>query len=201
MSQIPQLSNGLALEHGISMFVDHGKGSGSKMSVGGQANADTSVGTAVTGTVTETELTEYAIPANALVAGSTIRMRAAVLTTAENGTDTLQTILRLGANTTASSNESVFANTAIDQEVNDITVWDVIVQVRSVGASGASIAFGTITNNDARPVAAGGSLKASFTLDTTVINYLSLTATWGSGSEDNSCRSEAFVVDIVNPST
>ena len=40
MSKIVELMAGRTLEHGIGMLVDHGKGSGSAMYVGGQANAD-----------------------------------------------------------------------------------------------------------------------------------------------------------------
>lgn len=76
MSQIPALTGGRALVHGISMHVDHGGGASAKMHVGGQAATKTAASDTLTNSDVETALDSLAIPANALVAGSTIRVRA-----------------------------------------------------------------------------------------------------------------------------
>ena len=82
MSKIVELTAGRALEHGIAMMVDHGRGAGSKMYVGGQAATKTAASAALTNTTTETALDSLAIPANTLVAGSTIRVQGMSIVTA-----------------------------------------------------------------------------------------------------------------------
>jgi hypothetical protein len=42
---------------------------------------------------------------------------------------------------------------------------------------------------------------ATFAVDTTVANYLSVTVTLGSTNASMVAQSEAFIVDIYNPST
>jgi len=185
MSQIPELMAGRALGHGIALAVDHGRGGGSKMYVGGQAKADVAAGLAVGGVggSTETDLSELTIPANALVAGSTIRARFVVVASAmAAGTDNLVVALRLGTNTTGSSNQLVVANAAFDvNTVADFSIGDVIIQIRTAGTSGTAVA-------------------ASFAINTEAINYLTVTGDW-SNTDANLCTTQGFIVDIVNPST
>tara|TARA_R100000008_G_scaffold48183_1_gene28610 strand:- start:1038 stop:1661 length:624 start_codon:yes stop_codon:yes gene_type:complete len=207
MSSIPQLVNGNALEHGITMFVDHGAGSASQMHVGGQANADVAAGTVINGDgegTTETETTEYTIPANTLVAGSTIRAKFYVHCPSGNGSDTTQIGLRFGSNTTASSNSGIeTAATDLDNS-GAVCVGDAVVQIRTAGSGGTAVMFGTVALDTAAAVALShdesGAL-ATFAVDTTVDNYLSVTVTLGSTNASMVAQSEAFIVDIYNPST
>jgi len=208
MSSIPQLTGGRALEHGIGMLVDHGRGSGSKMYVGGQANADVAAGTVINGDgegTTESETTEYTVPANTLVAGSTIRAKFYVHCPSGNGSDTTQIALRFGSNTTASSNSGIeTAATDLDNS-GAVCVGDAVVQIRTAGASGTAVMFGTIamdtvTTGIALSHDESGAL-ATFAVDTTAVNYLSVTITLGSTNSSMIAQSEAFIVDVVNPST
>ena len=200
MSSIPQLTGGRALEHGIGMLVDHGRGSGSKMYVGGQANADVAAGTALTATATEANLTQYAIPADSLVAGSTIRVRWVTLsgTIDASGTDTLICRLRFGSSTTASSNTECAVSTAVDQAANDFSVGDMVIQIRTATTA---VAFGTIADSDALgSKLVSAQFEPSFTIDTTVANYINVTTQF-STTDANLATTHGFIVDIVNPSS
>ena len=203
MSNIPQLMSGRALEHGIAMTVDHGGGNSAKMHVGGQANADVAAGTTLSASDTEANLTQFAIPANSLVAGSTIRANYAVVVSAvAGGTDNLIVDLTLGASATGADNESTVVNAAFDvNTAGDVALGDVCIQIRTAGASGTAVAWGSLSNPDTSGTLAGVSyFKASFTVDTTALNYLTVTGKW-SNTGANACASQGFVVDIVNPST
>ena len=202
MSSIPQLTGGRALEHGIGMLVDHGRGAGAKMYVGGQAATKTAASTALTNTTTETALDSLAIPAKSLVAGSTIRVRSMGIVTAQNSTDTLKIYLSLGKTSVAlASREEVLATTAVDAAVSDVFYIDALIQIRTIGTSGTAVAMIDFQDPDAVTTATKRSLKASFTVDTTVEQTLSVSGEWSVANAGNSCRSDIFCVDIVNPST
>ena len=199
MSKIVELTAGRALEHGIAMMVDHGRGAGSKMYVGGQANADVAAGTTTVSSTAETVATQYTIPANTLVAGSTIRVRFACLT-ADQGGDDLTLRLRFGSDGSTMTNDTECAGTsAVTQADNDFSVGDMIIQVRTATTA---VAFGTIADSDqlgSKLVSA--QFEPSFTIDTTVANYVSVTTQWEGSNADNEATTQGFVVDIVNPLT
>jgi hypothetical protein len=201
MSAIPQLMSGRALEHGIAMHVDHGGTGSAKMYVGGQANAQVAAGTAHTNSTDETALSSYTIPANTLVAGSTIRVWAWGIATATNSTDTLTTALRLGTSATITSNELIYTSAAIDSVNNDIFCLQAVIQVRTAGATGTAVAMISYQDPDLPGTAPKWNVKGSFTLNTTDANFLELSADWSVANAGNSCRSDMFVVDIVNPDT
>jgi hypothetical protein len=201
MSQIPQLMSGRALEHGIALAVDHGGTSSSKMYVGGQANADVAAGSTTATSNAENKTTQYVIPANTLVAGSTIRVRFAVLapTIDTGGTDNLKVRLRFGSDGTVVTNDTeVAVSTDVDQAANDFSVGDMIIQVRT---STTAVAFGTIADSDALgSKLVSAQFEPQFTIDTSVKNYVTVTTQF-STTDANLAQSEAFVVDIVNPQT
>ena len=208
MSQIPALTSGRALEHGIALTVDHGRGSGSKMYVGGQANALVAAGTVINADgegTTETETTSYTVPANTLVAGSTIRAKFYVHSPSANGSDTTQIALRFGYDATASGNDGIeTAATDLDNS-GAVCVGDGVVQIRTAGSSGTAIMFGTIamdvvTTGIALSHDESGAM-AVFAVDTTAVNYLAVTITQSGSHADQTSHAEAFIVDIVNPST
>jgi hypothetical protein len=200
MSTIPALMGGRALEHGLALVVDHGRGSGSKMYVGGQANADVAAGSTTAESSAENECTEYIVPANTLVAGSTIRVRWVTLsgTIDASGTDTLICRLRFGSSTTASSNTECAVSTAVDQAANDFSVGDMVIQIRTATTA---VAFGTIADSDALgSKLVSAQFEPSFTIDTTVANYINVTTQF-STTDANLATTHGFIVDIVNPST
>jgi hypothetical protein len=207
MSQIPALTGGRALEHGVALTVDHGRGSGSKMYVGGQANALVAAGTVINADdegTTETETTSYTVPANTLVAGSTIRAKFYVHSSSGNGSDTTQIGLRFGSNTTASSNDGIETAAANLDNSGAVCIGDAVVQIRTAGASGTAVMFGTVAMDTNSVVGLShdeADAMAAFAVDTTVANYLAVTITNSGSSADQSSHAEAFVVDIVNPST
>ena len=207
MSQIPQLMSGRALEHGIAMAVDHGGTNSAKMYVGGQANALVAAGTIINADdegTTETETTSYTVPADTLVAGSTIRAKFYVHNPSGNGSDTTQVALRFGSNTTASSNSGIETAAANLDNSGAVCIGDAVVQIRTAGSSGTAIMFGTVAMDTNSVVALShdesGAL-AAIAIDTTVANYLAVTITNSGSSASQISQAEAFVVDIVNPST
>jgi len=201
MSQIPQCMSGRALEHGIALAVDHGGTNSAKMYVGGQANADVAAGTTTTDDA-ENVATSYKIPADTLVAGSTIRVRWVVSTADNNSSDTLITRLRFGSSGTPGSNTECAVSTAVDQVDADFSTGDMLIQIRTAGSSGTAVAFGTISDSDAlgsKLVAA--QFEPSFAVDTTAELRVQVTTLWSASHADNEATTQGFVVDIVNPST
>jgi len=199
--------SGRALEHGIAMAVDHGGTNSAKMYVGGQANALVAAGTIINADdegTTETETTSYTVPADTLVAGSTIRAKFYVHNPSGNGSDTTQVALRFGSNTTASSNSGIETAAANLDNSGAVIVGDAVVQIRTAGSSGTAVMFGTVAMDTNSVVALShdesGAL-AAIAIDTTVANYLAVTITNSGSSASQISQAEAFVVDIVNPST
>ena len=141
MSTIPALMGGRALEHG--------RGSGEKMHVGGQAKATVADGTSHENTATEGSLDQLAIPANTLVAGSTIRIWASGIVEDNNSTDTLTVFIRLGTSTTVASNEAVFTSTAVDSADADVYALNGVIQIRTAGSSGTAVAMFSFQDPDA----------------------------------------------------
>ena len=201
MSQIPQLMSGRALEHGIAMAVDHGGTSSAKMYVGGQANADVAASSTHGGdsdATTETALASLVIPANALVAGSTIRVRASGMVIASSGLS-LQAFLRFDGTATAlASREAVLSTTDAAVAANDIWYIDALIQIRTATTAIAMISY---QDPDETATATKMELKDEFAIDITASNTVSISTQWSATTGSNSCRNDIFVVDIVNPST
>ena len=201
MSQIPALTGGRALSHGISMMVDHGGGGGDKMYVVSQTDAQVAAGTSHENSTDEGTLSVYTIPANTLVAGSTIRFWAAGVVEDNNGSDTLTCLVRLGTSTTDRSNTAVFTSAAVDVADSDIYCWQGIIQIRTAGSSGTAVAMASYQDPDATGTAPKWNYTSSFAVDTTSALRLAITGDWNAAHADNETNSEIFVVDIVNPST
>ena len=199
MGRIASIDQGNVLEHGITMLVDRAKGTGGeKMYIGGQANADVAQGTLTATSSAENEAAEYTIPANTLVAGSTIRVRWVTATAAfAGGTDNLTVRLRFGISTTASGNTECAVNTAVDQDAtSDFSVGDMLIQIRTATTA---VAFGTISDSDALgSKLVSAQFEPSFTVDVTAINYVNITTQFGN-TNANLATTQGFVVDIVNP--
>ena len=201
MSQIPALTGGRALVHGISMHGDHGAGNSAKMHVGGQAKAQVAAGTSHENSTDEASMSQYIIPAKTLVAGSTIRFWAAGVVEDNNSTDTLTMAVRLGTSTTVTSNTAVFSTAAVDVADDDIYCLQGMIQIRTAGSSGTAVAMMSYQDSDATGTAPKWNYKASFAVDTTSALYLDITGDWSVAHADNEANSEMFVVDIVTPST
>ena len=199
MSKIPALMGGRALEHSISLVTNRAGGSSSKTYVGGQVHADTASGTTLTGTSTEGSLARYIIPANTLVAGSTIRIKAAGSIPDQNSTDTLTIRIRIGSSSTVTSNATAFVSAAIDSEDGDLFFLDSLITCRGVGATAAIIAINHYQDPDVAGTATKWSSAGGITVNTTAALYLDVTGDWSAADPDNQVNTEVFVVDIVNP--
>lgn len=192
MSRIPELSAGRALEHGIAMMVDHGRGGSAKMHVGGQANAQVAAGTSHENSTDEGTLSAYTIPANTLVAGSTIRFYAAGIVEDNNGSDTLKTLIRLGTSTTDRSNTEVFSSAAVDVADADIYCWQGIIQIRTAGSSGTAVAMASYQDPDETGTAPKWNYKSSFAVDTTSALRVAVTGDWSAANADNEANSKSL---------
>jgi len=200
--------SGRALEHGIALMVNHGgTGSSAKMHVGGQANAITAQA-ALDGSTYDctvhTMIDSYTIPANSLVAGSTIRIRAVGRISSVDSTPTLQAFVSLGANTTtpASNNQLLSTNDATVAAA-DFFVIDGTIQLRTVGATATGYAMFTYSQPSDQAVKSAiiTTISGTAAVDTTANLILSIDSQWSANHNDNDVNLEMFVVDIVNPST
>ena len=204
MSNIPQLMSGRALEHGIAMTVDHGGGNSAKMHVGGQAHAITAQvaldGSTYDSTV-QTMISSYTIPANTLVAGSTIRVRAVGRVSSVNGTDSLQAFVSLGANTTTpASNSQLLSTNDATVAAADFFTIDGTIQLRTVGASATGYAM-FIYSQPSDQAVKNKIATTIGSIDTTANLILSIDSQFSANHNDNDVELEMFIVDIVNPST
>jgi hypothetical protein len=206
MSQIPELVGGNALTHGISMFVDHGGASGSKMSVGGQAKAITAA-VPVDGTNSTNAhymMDKYIIPANTLVAGSTVRVRAVGRVAGIDGTPNLQAFVSLGASAgTPASNNQLLTTTDAASIVGDFWVIDGTIQFRTVGTTATGYAMFSYCDpaDQATKRAIATTISATAAVNTTADVFLSVDLQWSASHADNDATLEMFIVDVVNPNT
>jgi hypothetical protein len=146
---------------------------------------------AVTNTTTETAFDKsYTFAANALKAGDVIRVRAQVIATATNSTDTLTLKLLIGTTT-------VVATAAVDVANNDIGYIDALIVIRTAGASGTLVATG-IQGLGVEATATGKPFKlASTAVDTTAAQAITVSATWSVANAGNSCRLDVLNVEIL----
>ena len=206
MSQIPELVGGNALSHGISMFVDHGGTSGKKMHVGGQAKANTAAVLVDGGDSAAVHymMDKYKIPANTLVAGSTIRVRAVGRVSNIDSTPSIQAFISLGASsTTPASNNQLLTTTDAASIVADFWVIDGTIQFRTVGATATGYAMFSYCDpaDQATKRAIATTISAVAAVNTTADLYLSADLQWSASHGDNDAALEMFIVDVVNPST
>ena len=203
MAQIPELMGGRSLSHPLPLAV--GKSS-SKMYVGGQAHAITSQvaleGSTYTCT-TQTAIGSYTIPANTLVAGSTIRVRAVGRCSSVNSTDSLQAFVSLGASTTsADANNQLLTTNDAAVAAADFFVIDGAIQIRTIGTAATGYAMWTYSQPSDQAVksAIATALNdGTAAVDTTADLVLSIDAEWSADHNDNDVELELFIVDIVNP--
>ena len=145
----------------------------------------TTASSAVTNTTTATAFDQsFTIPANTLQAGDVIRVRAGVVATATNSTDTLAVTLKIGSTT-------VCATAAVDVANSDVAWIDVDLVIRTSGANGTLVAAGTANIK----TTATGVLLASTAIDTTADQAVTVLATWSVANTGNSCRLD--VLDIT----
>lgn len=138
----------------------------------------------------------YTIPANTLRVGDVFRIRGLVTVNDNNSSDTLTVIVKFG---------SVTINTqaAEDVEDSDLGVFDVIVTVRAIGATGKIIAHSMATvDTDATAGPIVAAAIAETTLDTTAAVKIAVNADWSAASADNEVElSQLTVEKLSTPET
>lgn len=163
--------------------------------LGGVVYANTAASTAHTNTTTEAILdTSYSIPANTLVAGSVIKVRFQGIATATNSSDTLTVKLYLGG----LAGTAILSGTATDVANNNIFCGEATIVVRTAGASGTFVAFGS---HSQVPAASGTAtpvyqITASTTVDTTAAQTVGVGVDWSVANAGNSCRLDIMLVEI-----
>ena len=158
--------------------------------------ASTAASAAVTNTASETAFDKtVTIPANSLVDGSLLHIRAWGIATGTDSTDTLQLKLRLadGTNTIA-----LITTTALDVADNDTFVLDSWVTIRTDGASGTLVASGWYAEDAEGTAAMQQDTVNSSTVDTTAEITIDVTANWSAAVSANTCRLDQLIVDRVN---
>lgn len=161
---------------------------------GGPVSRIVAAGTALTGSSTETLLGSYSIPANTLAAGTVIKVRFQGIATATNSSDTLTVKLYIGG----LSGTAVLTGTATDATNNDIFTGEVLIQIRTAGASGTLVA---VASGNIVPAATGVAvpvfqITASTAVDTTAAQVIGVGGKWSTTSGSNSCRLDILVVEI-----
>lgn len=148
--------------------------------------ANTTTQTTFLGTVTG----EKTLPANSLVVGKTLRIRALGVLSSTS-TPNLTIVAKLGSTTVATT--GVVAQTGTPTNVG--TELSVDITCRTAGASGSVFAqgffrYGTVF----MPIAA----TAAVTLDTTAAQIIDLTATWSVANSGNTITGTNCVFELLN---
>ena len=145
---------------------------------------------AVTNTTTETDFDKtVTLPASSLKVGDVIKIRAQVIATATNSTDTLLLKLKIGSTV-------ILATAAVDVANDDIGIIDVTLVVRTIGATGTFVACGLWALGVADTATFRPDFKASTTIDTTAAAAIAVSATWSVANAGNSCRLDILHVEI-----
>ncbi|MFO0578689.1 MAG: hypothetical protein U1A78_32200 [Polyangia bacterium] len=162
--------------------------------------AITSSSSAVTNTTTETAFDRTVpVPAGRLnAAGTFLRIHATARVTGGNGNDTLQLKCRFDS----AAGDFIGQTPAVDvtNTAGDRAVLDLVLFVRSAGATGSYVSSGLGGISPGQAVATGGNVQ---TTGTTVVNFdftaartLVVTATWSAASASNTVVLDELTVTI-----
>lgn len=158
--------------------------------------AATAASSAVTNTAVETLFdSSYTLPADILKVGSVLHIRYQGIATATNSTDTLRARLVIGGLT----GTVLQTCGATDVANNNIFAGEIYLTVRTVGATGTFVGWGSATST----LAASGTATmvvnsvASTTIDTTATQVIGVGATWSVANSGNSCRLDYLTVKMI----
>lgn len=152
----------------------------------------TAAGTALTASSSETVLASGSLKAFSLQPGKVYRVRAAVLATATNSTDTLTVRLRVGPTTLTGT--VVGSSGAVDAANSDVVVVDVEMVVRDADSSSVVLAHGLVSAVGAEGTGTARSAFESLALDSGAEQLVEITGQWSSTSAGNSCRCDALTI-------
>jgi len=170
--------------------------------------AQNAAGTALTSSTTETVIPTAAqcqgsrtIPANFLKVGNQIRVRARGIYSTPTGSDTINMRARYGG----TGGVQLAATGAVDPGLASTAFgWDidVVLTVRSIGASGTVVAAGgfhvrqdnaTNGTNNWFPMGA----NTTITIDTTVATTIDLTAQWSASLATLTITCSQYTVEVI----
>lgn len=168
----------------------------------GNVYANMAASSAVSNTTTETPFsTYYKIPANKLRQGSVIKIRYQGIAPATNSTDTLAIKLYLATDITAGAivGTTLISHAATDVANDNVFFGEYELIIRTAGSSGTMVGCGTYKSI---PAAEGTAtykddILASTAIDTTVAQFVAVSATWSVQSSSNSCRLDFLRVEIL----
>lgn len=160
---------------------------------GGLLYASAAASTAITG-ATETEAmfdTSYSLPANAPAAGSTYRVRGWGVHTATTGAETHTIAVKFGSVT-------LLLKANVNPANNDVFYFDVLVTIRTIGASGTLVAIGDLSLGASDTAAPVTQSTASSTIDTTAAMVIgAYIDRQASATDADSARLDMLIVEMV----
>lgn len=160
------------------------------------AYSNEAASSAISNTTTETAFdTSYTFPKNSLDAGQVIKIKWQGIATSTNSTDTLAIKVYIGGIT----GTLLFTHAATDVANNNVFMGEYELIVRTVGASGTVVGFGT---GKSVPAAEGTAtykddILASTTINTTAVQQVAVSATWSVASASNSVRLDFLTVEVA----
>lgn len=131
---------------------------------------------------------QYVLPANSLHVGDIIHIRARGTTLAVNSTNTMVYTLKIGATT-------IIATAAVNGSANDVALFDVYLQIRTIGATGTFVASGTYSFGTPGTATAFPFLLASTAIDTTATQTITVNGTNSVSNAGNQYRLDELQVD------
>lgn len=144
-----------------------------------KVSANVAVSATITNTTVETAFDKsYTIAANRLSAGDVIRIIAAGKCPSTNSTDTLTVKVKIGTTV-------LLATAAVDVANNDRWRLEILVNVRTIGASGTIVASGVWTLGVPGTATQRADGLDSTTIDTTATQAITVTATWSVANASN----------------
>jgi hypothetical protein len=165
----------------------------------GFSNTSIPAGNTVANTAAETAFTSsYTVAANSLRAGSVIRVKLfGTYSTDALVAPTLQGKMKIGGTTRLDTG----ALTAVLGATNRGWTAEGSIVVHSIGASGVADAQGTAQFATAATAALSVHMPntATFTLDTTATQAITVTVQWGAADVDNTITLRQMIVEISNP--
>lgn len=146
---------------------------------------------ALTASSTETAFDKsFTVPANQLQIGDTVRIRGQVIASATNSTDTLTVKVYIGG----IAGTLLASSGALDVANSDICVFDVLLTVRTIGATGTFVASGLMTIGVPGTATVKTFAVASTTIDTTATQQIAVSGQWSTTSGSNSCRLDQLLI-------
>lgn len=149
--------------------------------------------TAYTTSSTETLFDKYyTVPANSLRAGDVLIVKAQVIATATNSTDTLTLKLYIGG----LAGTAICSSGAVDVANGDIGLIVANITIRTIGASGTFVANGTTSLGVPGTVTPKAFLLGSTAIDTTTSKVIGVSGTFSTTNAGNSARLDSLTVNV-----